>query len=211
MTWHSSALFWPSGEGAGNCFPQSLGVNPIRGQHGGPTPSHLRQSCQNKRQTGMCLSGLLGFVHPWLGRQKRETPPTQFDFLITLFEAGSGASVWLCEPRVGELGRQIFDWDSVVVWEDEIVVQTVIIADELTRFYLSEEGSSLHWLSVGLVRHMCSWGNMLFQRWGHGTEDLSQASESLWSHRRLLKDLRLLCLSEFFHRDWEERYFLKLQ
>lgn len=79
-----------------------------------------------------------------------------------------------------------------------MVAQTVIMADELTRFYLSEEGcSSLHWLSVGLVRHMCSWGNGLIQCLGHGTEDLSQSSESLWRHKLLLKDLRLVCSSVF--------------
>lgn len=51
----------------------------------------------------------------------------------------------------------------MAVWEDEIVAQTVIMADEFTRFYLSEEGSSLHWLSVGVVRLMCSWGTVLIQ------------------------------------------------
>lgn len=82
-----------------------------------------------------------------------------------------------------------------MVWGDATVAQTVITADELTRFYLSEEGSSLHWLSAGLVRHMCSWGNKLIQCLGHGTEDLSQSSESLWRHKPLLKDLASVCLS----------------
>lgn len=75
---------------------------------------------------------------------------------------------------------------------------TVIMADELTRFYLSEEVSSLHWSPVGLVRHMWSEGNGLIQCLGHGTEDLSQSSESLWRHKLLLKDLRSACL---FYRD----------
>lgn len=74
-----------------------------------------------------------------------------------------------------------------------MVAQTIIMADELTRFYLSEEGSLLHWLSAGLVRHMCSWGNGLIQCLGHGTEDLSQSSESLLRHKLLLKDLRWVC------------------
>lgn len=71
-----------------------------------------------------------------------------------------------------------------------MLAQTIIMADELTRFYLSEEGSSLRWLSVGSVRHMCSWGNGLIQCLGHGTEDLSQSSESLWRLELLPKDLR---------------------
>ena len=86
--------------------------------------------------------------------------------------------------------------------------QTVIMADELTRFYCTEEGSSLHWLSVGLVRHMCSWGSRLIQCWSHGTEDLSQSSESLWRHKLLLKDLRLVCLSVcLFSTDFGEEDF----
>lgn len=61
------------------------------------------------------------------------------------------------------------DWDSVAVCGDAVVAQTIIMTDELTRFYLSEEGSSLHWLSAGLDRHMCSWGNGLIQCLDHGT------------------------------------------
>lgn len=104
-----------------------------------------------------------------------------------------------------------FDRYSVVVRVDVMAADAVIMVDELTRFYLSEEGSSLHWLSVGLVRHMCSWGNGLIQCLGHGTEDLSQSSESLWRHKLLLKDLRSACQSVcFFSRDWEERFFFPI-
>lgn len=110
---------------------------------------------------------------------------------------------------LSENGRKTFELDFAVVWGDAMVAQTVIMADELTRFYLSEEGSSLHWSSVGLVRHMCSWGNGLIQCLAHGTEDLSQSSESLWRHKLPLKDLRWVCPSVwfFFYRDWEERLF----
>lgn len=76
--------------------------------------------------------------------------------------------------------------------EDVIVAQTVIMVDELTRFYLREESCSLHWPPpVSLVRHMCSWGNGLIQCLGYGTGDLSQSSEPMWRHKLPLKDLRL--------------------
>lgn len=52
---------------------------------------------------------------------------------------------------------------------DVIVAQTVIMVDELTRFYLREESCSLHWLPASLVRHMCSWGSGLIQCLGYGT------------------------------------------
>lgn len=90
------------------------------------------------------------------------------------------------------------DWDSLVVWRDATVVQIVVIANELTWFYLSEEGFSLHWLSVGLVRHMYPWGKGLIQWRGHGSEDLSQSSESLWRQKAPAEGFKVgqsVCLS----------------
>lgn len=62
--------------------------------------------------------------------------------------------------KAGDIFLIGFQW-----WlgEDVMVVQAVIMADELTRFCLSEKGSSLRWMPVGLVRHMCSSGNKLIQ------------------------------------------------
>lgn len=129
---------------------------------------------------------------PWLEKQKekRKSPRWQLDFLITLSEQGWRASVL---SSVAKGRRQLL----IVIqqWFGETQWWAIIIADELTWFYLSVEGFSLRWLSVGLVRHVCSWGNGLIQCWGHGTEDLSQSSESLWSHRLLLKDLSWICPS----------------
>lgn len=94
-----------------------------------------------------------------------------------------------------------------------MAAQTVIMVDKLTRFYLSEEGCSLHWLSVGLVRYMCSGGNRLIQCSGCRTEDLSQSSEPVWRHKLLLKDLRLVCLSICFFPTSSEKkaFFFSLQ
>lgn len=52
-------------------------------------------------------------------------------------------------------------------------------------------------------------GNGLIQCLGYGTEDLSQSNESVWRHKLLLKDLRLVCPSVcvFFYRGCEEGFF----
>lgn len=85
-----------------------------------------------------------------------------------------------------------------------MAAQTIIIADELTRFLPLLV--HLHWLSFGLVRHMCSRGNGLIQCLGHGTEDLSHPTESPSHHKLLLKDLRLVSLSvRYFSQEIEKK------
>lgn len=137
---------------------------------------------------------------PPTGKEKKKkgagvSPPRQLDLLNHFSEprrrwasglggGGGGGG--------GESGDGVRLEFSRGFGEDVIVAQTVIMVDELTRFYLREESCSLHWPPpVSLVRHMCSWGNGLIQCLGYGTEDLSQSSEPMWRHKLPLKDLRL--------------------
>lgn len=69
-------------KGAGNCFPQSLRANPIRGtaQHGGLTEIVLPEQEGDRN------------VFVWLTwhKQRKRTPPKQLDFLIPLPESRLG-------------------------------------------------------------------------------------------------------------------------
>lgn len=154
VMWHCKALFGPRQEGAGNCFPQSLRTiipSECCAARGPTVTSEVAAARVGGRQECVCLANLALFTPDWKSGKKGPgvSPLRQLDLLNHFTEPrrrwpsglgfrkgwrwGGGAS--------GDGVRLEF---SRGFGADVIVAQTVIMVDELTRFYLREESCSLH-------------------------------------------------------------------